>query len=113
MDEILEQASKLGKLIAQDPRARNMAAAQKALEQSSEDRQLLTDYEDGQHQIALLEQQGKPIEPEDKVKLADLHQSVIASQVIKDLLKAQTDYIELMTAVSGRVETQATERSDS
>jgi hypothetical protein len=49
----------------------------------------------------------KPIAPEDKRRLADLHAKVIGSRVIKDVLKAQADYLELMTAVSQRIEEAA------
>ena len=104
MEEILELASKLGKLMAADSRAKGMAAASKALAESTEDRQLLGDFEDQQHMLGQLEASGKPIEPDQKRKLADLHQKVIASPVIKNLLKAQADYIELMNAVSQRIE---------
>ena len=54
-----------------------------------------------------LEASGKPIEPEDKRRLADLHVKVIGSRIIKDLLKAQADYLELMTLVSQHIEEAA------
>jgi len=107
MDEILELAAQLGKRIAADPRGKQMAAAQAALDGSLRDRQLLQDYETQQQHIHSLEMSGKPIEPEDKRKLADLHGQVIGSTVIKSLLKAQADYVELMTLVSQRIEDAA------
>ena len=42
--------------------------------------------------------------PEDKRRLAELHAKLAGSEVIKALLKAQADYVELMTAVSQRIE---------
>lgn len=107
MKEILELATKLGKRIAADTRAQRMAAARDALLESPEDRQLLVDYEEQQRKIAKLDTEGKPIEPEDKHKVADLHTKVAGSPVLKDLLRAQTDYVELMTAVSHRIEEEA------
>ena len=107
MDEILDLASRLGKRIAADSRAQRMAAAHDALDKSLEDRQLLSDYHEQQHKIAELEAGGKPIEPEDKRTLADLQARVAGSEVLKNLLKAQTDYVELMTAVSRRIEEEA------
>ncbi len=106
MEEILELATRLGKCIAKEPRAKAMAEARAALDNSLEDRQRLKDYEDQQRKLGELEVQGKPIEPEDKRRLADLHAGVIGSQVIKDWLKAQADYVELMSAVSQRVEAE-------
>lgn len=107
MDEILEIAKRLGERIAADPRGRQMADARAALDGSLQDRQLLQDYEAQQQKMHELEASGKPIEPEDKRRLADLHGKVIGSRVIKDLLKAQADYLELMTLVSQRIEEAA------
>ena len=113
MDEILDLATKLGKMMASDARAAAMATARKGLEDSPSDRQLLSDYESQQQKMAGLEAEGKPIEPEDKRRLADLHGKVVGSEVIKVLVKAQTGYVELMSAVSRRIEEQATAPTDS
>ncbi len=107
MNEILELAAKLGKLIQADPRAERMAKARTGLESSAADRQLLGEYENAQLKLHKLEAQGKPIEPEDKHNLADLHARVAASEVIKELLKAQVDYADLMSGVSMRIEQEA------
>jgi len=107
VDQILEQAARLGEQIAADPRGRQMADARAALDGSLQDRQLLEDYEAQQQKMNELAAAGRPIEPEDKRRLADLHAKVIGSRVIKDVLKAQADYLELMTAVSQRIEEAA------
>ncbi len=104
MDEILELAAKLGKLIQADPRAQRMAEARAALDNSASDRQLLGDYEKAQMKIHELESAGKPVEPEDKCAVADLHGRVVSSDVIKQLLKVQVDYAELMNGVSACIE---------
>ena len=104
MDEILELATKLGKRIAQDPRAVAMAEAQKTLDSSSVDRELLADYEHQQHKLHTLEMNGQPIEPDDKRSLAELHEKVVGSENIKLLIKSQANYVELMMQVTRRVE---------
>ena len=113
MDEILELAAKLGKLMASDPRAQAMTAARKKLEESLQDRELINDYESQQKKVAELEAAGKPIEPQDKRKIADLHAKVVGSEIIKGLMKAQTGYVELMSAVSRRIEEQTAISPDS
>ena len=70
MEQILDMATRLGKLIAADPRAQRMSAARDTLEKSLADRQLLADYEQQQRRMMELEDQQKPIEPEDKRRLA-------------------------------------------
>jgi cell fate (sporulation/competence/biofilm development) regulator YlbF (YheA/YmcA/DUF963 family) len=113
MDEILELATKLGESIAADPRAKAMAAARTQLEESAADRQLLVDYQDLQQKLAGLEAEGKPIEAENKRQIADLHAKVTQSEIIKELLKAQTGYVELMSAVSRQIEEHSIRPSDS
>ena len=112
MDEILELATKLGKRIAADPRAKSMAEARAALDSSIDDKRLLSDYEKLQREFQQREQEGKPIEPDEKRALADLHAKVVGSEVVKALVKAQVDYAELMQAVSQRVEQEATGQMD-
>jgi len=104
MDDIMELAGKLGERIGRDPRAQAMGDARAALEKSLTDRQLLADYENAQQTLHSLETAGKPIEPDQKRKLAELHAKVVGSTIIKNLLKAQADYLELMTNVSQRIE---------
>ena len=107
MDSILEMAGQLGRLIGKDPRAAKLADARKGLADSLEDRQLLADYETHQRKLYELESQGAPVEPDDKRAMADLHGKVVGSEVLKKLLSAQADYIELMTGVSARIEQEA------
>ena len=107
MDEILQLATKLGTQIGNDPKGKLMAEARAQLERSLADRQLLADYEASQQKLHTLEASGKPIEPDDKRRYSDLHGKVISSPVIKSLLKAQADYMELMTVVSQTIEDAA------
>ncbi len=102
----MELAEKLGTLIAADPRGQRIAKAQAALGSSSDDRQRLADLETLQSKVHALEVQGKPIEPEDKRRLVDLQAKVAGSEVIKDLLGAQADFAELMSAVLQKIEQQ-------
>ena len=107
MTDILELSTRLGKQIASDPRGIRMKTTRDALEKSLPDRQLLSDYEQQQRKMMELEAAGKPLEPEDKRRLTDLHGKVISSTVLKDLLKAQADYLELMAMVTARIEEEA------
>lgn len=112
MDEIMQLAARLGGLIRNHPKGQAMIDAGADLEKSSVDRQLLADYEAAQHKLRGLEESGKPIEPDDKRRYADLHAKVVSSLVIKKLLKAQADYMELMTVVSQTIEDAAMGEDD-
>ncbi|MFQ5413793.1 MAG: YlbF family regulator [Phycisphaerae bacterium] len=111
MDEILDLAGRLGKRLRDDERVRTMRDAGAALDASAVDRQLLKDYEDQQQKIHDLETAGKPVEPADKRRLADLHAQVASSAVIKAALKAQADYAALMNTVSQRIEQEVLGRT--
>jgi cell fate (sporulation/competence/biofilm development) regulator YlbF (YheA/YmcA/DUF963 family) len=104
MEEILDLAARLGKAIGSDPRASRLREARVALEASLEARQLLADYEKQQQAVRRLELENKPIEPDDKRKLADLHAKVVGSEVLKGLLTAEADYVELSSLVHQRIE---------
>ncbi len=112
MDEIMELAGKLGTLIAADPRGQRIAKAQAALAGSPDDRQRLADLEAQQGKVHTLEVQGKPIEPDDKRRLIDLQAKVAGSEVVKDLLGAQADFAELMSAVLQKIEQQVMGSAD-
>jgi len=107
MDDILELAAKLGKRIAEDKRAMAFAEARQKLEEDLKARTLIADYEKLQMSMAELEASGRPIEPENKRKLASLHEQVIGNDVLKHLLKAQADFLQLMTTVTQRMEDEA------
>ncbi len=107
MDSILELASELGKRIAADPRGMAMIEAREALEGSLPDRKLVEDYDALQLKMAELEAGGKPIEPDDKRGLIELRDKVASSPVLKELLKAQVEYVSLMKTVSVTIEKAA------
>jgi len=107
MQDILEMAGRLGKQVAADARAQRLAKARTAFDGNVEARRLIDEYERQQNKVAELEMTGKPIEPVDKRRLMDLHQQVISSPVLKDLLKAQADYVEMMALISERIEREA------
>ena len=104
MDEILELARRLGKRIADDPRGKAFREAQAALVDNAEAQKLLTEYNDQAHRIQSLEDQNKPIEPDDKRKLADAQQRVAGNACLANYAKVQADYVELMQRVSTAIE---------
>jgi len=104
MEDILELAGRLGRKIAEDSRGRRLSKARAELEADQTARDLLASFNEQQQKMLELEANGRPIEPEDKRRMADLHARVISSILIKDLLRAEADYAELMAAVSAKIE---------
>ncbi len=102
--ELLQQAHALGEAIARHPRAQALRAAQESLKTDPAARKLLSDY--GQHAERLreLEATNRPIEVDDKRRLAELESGMSSNEAIKALMRVQADYIELMTHINQAME---------
>ena len=84
----------------------------KALEQARQQvagdepaQQLLDSYLKQQQKLDDLLRQNKPVEVEDKRRLAELQQQVVSHEGLKQLFKAQADYAELMRKVNQAIQT--------
>ena len=100
MDPIIELAGRLGKAITESPQAAKLHQARKSLDQHKDLVQLLKDYQAQAEKTDRLEQENKPIEVEDKHKLQDLRDRLVASDVFKAYTAAQVEYVNLMRQVS-------------
>lgn len=106
MQELIEQARKLGVAIAQHPRTLAYFTAAQAVRDDSAARQLLSEYESHATKIGRLEAEHQPVEPADKRRLAELQTKVAGHEAIKQMMRAQTDYIDLMQRVNRAMEEQ-------
>jgi len=100
MSAILELARRLGKEIANSPEATALRTARAELDKDEEAPKLLKDYQARAEKIAKLEQENKPVEVEDKHKLRELHEKLVASGSFKQFTAAQVEYIDLMRKVN-------------
>jgi len=100
MNAIIELAERLGKVIAECPQAAALRAARKELDGKADLKKTLEEFQDQQDRMARLEEEGKPIEVDDKHKLADLHAKLAGSDVFKRLTAAQVEYVDLMRKVN-------------
>ncbi len=100
MSEIIDMATNLGKAIAQSPQADALRATRKALDAEPAVMQILKDYQEQSDRVEHLRQENKPIEVEDKRKLQELHEKLIASDTFKKFTAAQMEYVDLMRQVS-------------
>ena len=100
MDAITEMAEKLGKAIAESPAAAKLRECRKALNQQPELLQTLKEYQEQAQKVGQLEEQNKPIEVEDKRRLQERHDTLVANDVFKRFTAAQVDYVDLMRKVN-------------
>jgi cell fate (sporulation/competence/biofilm development) regulator YlbF (YheA/YmcA/DUF963 family) len=99
MQEIIELAGRLGRELANSPQAKALREAQQQLQADEETARLVDAYRDQAEKITRLEQQGKPVEPEDKHKLDELHAKLASMPAFKKFTAAQYEYADLMRRV--------------
>lgn len=99
MQTVLDQAKELGKVIAEHPRAKAYVEAAAGIRDDADARELLQSYEKHAEHVSQLEQEGKPIEVSDKRKLNDLQSKVFSNDTIKNFMRAQADYVDLMNRI--------------
>jgi cell fate (sporulation/competence/biofilm development) regulator YlbF (YheA/YmcA/DUF963 family) len=98
--ELVQEARVLGERLAQNPRVQSYFAAQRALQQDAAAQELLQEYSAHGDHLRELETEQKPIEVTDKRKLQELENRVRSNERLKELMRAQADYVELMNRVN-------------
>ena len=100
MNEIIQMAERLGNAVARSAQASGLRAARKAFEAQPDAKKLLADYQAQADKIAQLEGQAKPVEVEDKHRLQELHDKLVANELFRKLTAAQVEYVDLMRRVN-------------
>jgi len=98
-NQILNAASQLGRMISEHPAVRKYGEILAAIREDVEAQRLLADYSRHMDLIGEKESQGRPIEVEDKRRLADLQGRVAMNAKLRDMQIAQMDYVDLMRSV--------------
>lgn len=101
--DILEQASKLGELLAEHDAAKKLESATKAFEADVNSQRAMTDYQRYAQALQQKAQSGGAIEVEDKAKLEELQQAVITNPHLANMQKAEMDYLDLLRKVDSAI----------
>lgn len=104
MREAIERARALGETIARHERTLAFLAAQQALEHDADARRLLDAYQQQAERIHQLELARQPVEAVDKHKLRELQSEMAGNGAIKDFIRRQADYVDLMNTVNRTME---------
>ncbi len=99
MQDILSLAGRLGRRIAAHPRTQAYLEAQRALRDDLEARRLFDAFHKQLEHIRQLEQSGKPVDVAEKRKLQACEQQIAGNPTLKRFMRAQADYVELMSRV--------------
>ncbi|HAI10975.1 MAG TPA: hypothetical protein DCM28_04680 [Phycisphaerales bacterium] len=106
--EIMDAATKLGKLIADNPVGQKLEDAIKKLESDLDAQRAMNDYQRVIQALSEKEAAGQPIEVEEKQKLQTLQNAVMHNLTLQQFQIAQMDYLDLMREVDQVVSAQST-----
>jgi len=101
--EILEQATKLGEMLASHDAAKQLESATKAFEADVNSQRAMTDYQRFAQTLQQKAQSGGAIEVDDKRKLEQLQQGVITNPLLANMQRAEMDYLDLLRKVDGAI----------
>ena len=98
-ERLLTEARRLGGIIAANPAVQAYQDLTRQLELDVAARQLLEQFEQGMEALAVMEATGQPIALADQQQMQSLQQSVALHPLLKKLIAAQTQYMQLMRQV--------------
>lgn len=102
-NDILEQASKLGELLAEHETVKKLETATRAFESDLASQRAFTDYQRFAQSLQQKAQQGLPIEVADKQKLESLQQAVIANPLLANMQRAEMAYVDLLRKIDAAI----------
>lgn len=104
MEDIIADAVSLGKKIAAHPRMKAFMTAAQAVNGNSEAQTILQEYQSAVEKIQQSEAAGKPIEVADKRAIAECEAKVANNSLLKNMMSAQADYLEMMHRINAAID---------
>ena len=103
---ILDMAQKLGQALVESAPWQTLHAAGRALHEQKDVVDTLNAFQQQAGKMQTLEQQGKPIEVDEKRKYQVLHDKLVASDVFKRYTAAEMEFSDLMRQVHATIRKQ-------
>jgi cell fate (sporulation/competence/biofilm development) regulator YlbF (YheA/YmcA/DUF963 family) len=103
-EQILQEAEKLGQLVAQHPAVSRYKQAQKAVAEDPEAGRLLSDFDRQLESLARQEQTGMPVTDAQRMQLESLQSRIISHLKIKALNMAQVEFVDLLRKVTQTIQ---------
>jgi len=107
--EILDEAKKVGQMVAEHDATKKLESALKTLESDTDAQQAITDFNRHLQALAQKEQAGKPIEVQDKQKLESLQQAVVMNLNLRNFQIAQMDYVDLLRQIDEAITSESSD----
>jgi cell fate (sporulation/competence/biofilm development) regulator YlbF (YheA/YmcA/DUF963 family) len=104
--EILNEADKLGQLVAQHPAVAKYKAAQKSVSEDPDASRLLRDFERTLDTLGQQEQRGMPVTDAQRQQLEALQSQIMSHIKVKALNLAQVDFVDLLRKVNQTIQSK-------
>src|SRR6266550_4249816 len=104
--KILDEASKLGDLVAQHPAVARYKSAQKAVAEDTDATRLMAEFNRQLENMARQEQSGMPVTDAQAQQLESLQSRIISHIKIKNLNMAQVDFIDLLRKINQQIQSK-------
>ncbi|MCC7349225.1 MAG: YlbF family regulator [Phycisphaerales bacterium] len=108
-EQILEEAAKVGQLVAQHPAIAKYKQAQKAIADDPDAARLLSDFDRQLESLARQEQSGMGVTDAQRQQLETLQSQIISHIKIKALNMAQVEFVDLLRKVTQTIQAPLSE----
>jgi len=103
-DQIMQEAEKLGQLVAQHPAVARYKQAQRSVAEDPEAGRLLADFDRQLETLGRQEQSGMPVTDAQRMQLESLQSRIISHIKIKNLNMAQTEFVDLLRRITQTIQ---------
>lgn len=104
--QIMDEASRIGDLVAQHPAVARYKEARKAVEQDPEANRLMADFDRQLETLARQQASGAPITDAQQQQLESLQSRIVSHLKIKALNLAQVEFIDLLRKITQTIQRQ-------
>src|SRR5690348_11559217 len=104
--QIMDEAAKLGDLVAQHPAVSRYKDARKAVEQDPDANRLMADFDRQIESLARQQQAGMPVTDAQQQQLESLQSRIVSHLKIKALNLAQVEFIDLLRRITQTIQRQ-------
>jgi len=102
--QLMDEAEKLGQLVAQHPTIARYKQAQKSLTDDAEANRLLADFERQIETLGRQEQAGMPVTDAQRMQLESLQGRIVSNLKIKAWNQAQVEFVDLLRKISQTIQ---------
>lgn len=111
MQQLIDEATKLGQLAAQHPAVARYKQAREAVDKDAEASRMLADLDRQIESLTRQAQSGIPVTDAQQTQLENLQNRIVSHIKVKALNMAQVEFVDLLRKISQTIQRQVAEGS--